>query len=142
MLKERDLRAEIPLDLSLEQINVIDDFGSASITLGRSGTGKTTCLVYKMVARSLSELQNQRRTRQVLLTASPILAEKLSTHTRELIRHHSSTSQTPLIDDAEGSVDEGVEALGPLDILSLGPEDFPCVCTFGRLLELIFATHR
>lgn len=49
-----DLSAEFPFDLSTEEARVISHFQTPSLILGRSGTGKTTCLVFKMVGKYLT----------------------------------------------------------------------------------------
>ena len=51
---QKDIVAELPLDLSENEIEVINYFKSSSLVLGRSGTGKTTCLTYKIVAQYLA----------------------------------------------------------------------------------------
>ena len=62
-----DLNAELPLDLSNDEGDVINHVGTSSLILGRSGTGKTTCLVYKLVAQFLAgkRLKDQKPKRQV-----------------------------------------------------------------------------
>ena len=50
----KDLSAEFPFDLSTEEARVISHFQTPSLILGRSGTGKTTCLVFKMVGKYLT----------------------------------------------------------------------------------------
>ena len=49
-----DLTAEFPFDLSTDETQVINHFETASLILGRSGTGKTTCLIFKMVSKYLA----------------------------------------------------------------------------------------
>ena len=49
-----DLMAEFPFDLSTEEFRIISHFQTASMILGRSGTGKTTCLVFKLVGKYLT----------------------------------------------------------------------------------------
>lgn len=62
-----DLSAEFPLDLSQDEIQVMRHFETSSLILGRSGTGKTTCLVYKLVGKYLTSrrLPEERTVRQV-----------------------------------------------------------------------------
>lgn len=43
-----------PIDPSNEEIKIINHFKTPAFILGRSGTGKTTCLIYKMVSRYLT----------------------------------------------------------------------------------------
>ena len=49
-----DLSAVFPFHLSREEVGVIRHFRTASLILGRSGTGKTTCLVFKLVGKYLA----------------------------------------------------------------------------------------
>ena len=62
-----DLLAEFPFDLSKEEARVIRHFRTASLILGRSGTGKTTCLVIKLARKYLSSkvVMDERPARQV-----------------------------------------------------------------------------
>lgn len=46
--------AVFPVDPSEEEFHVINHFKSPAFILGRSGTGKTTCLIYKLASRYLS----------------------------------------------------------------------------------------
>lgn len=49
-----DLTAELPFDVSEEEVRIISHFETATLILGRSGTGKTTCLVYKLLSKYLA----------------------------------------------------------------------------------------
>lgn len=42
---------EVPFDLSPEEIEIVSHFNTSSLILGRSGTGKTTCLLFKILAK-------------------------------------------------------------------------------------------
>ena len=68
---DNDLAAEFPFDLSLEEARVITHFQTASLILGRSGTGKTTCLIFKMVGKLLASqaILDERPARQVSSSA-------------------------------------------------------------------------
>lgn len=46
--------SEFPVDPSGEEIHAINHFESPAFILGRGGSGKTTCLVYKLAGRYLS----------------------------------------------------------------------------------------
>ena len=62
-----DLNAEFPVDFSQDEIQIICHFKTSSLILGRSGTGKTTCLVFKLIGKHLAirRLPDERRIRQV-----------------------------------------------------------------------------
>ena len=64
---DNDLAAKFQFDLSIEEARVITHFQTASLILGRSGTGKTTCLVYKLVGKFLASkaVLDERPARQV-----------------------------------------------------------------------------
>ena len=64
-----NLTAEFPFDLSTEEFKVINHFDTASLLLGRSGTGKTTCLIFKMVSKYLARkaIVDEKPIRQVRL---------------------------------------------------------------------------
>jgi hypothetical protein len=49
-----DVMAEFPIDLSEDEARVVQHFKTASLIIGRSGTGKTTCLVFKLVVKYLA----------------------------------------------------------------------------------------
>lgn len=42
---------ESPFELSPEEMDIIKHFSTSSFILGRSGTGKTTCLLFKILAK-------------------------------------------------------------------------------------------
>lgn len=62
-----DLAAEFPFDLSGDEARCVQHFHTASLILGRSGTGKTTCLIFKMVGKYLASkaILDERPARQV-----------------------------------------------------------------------------
>jgi hypothetical protein len=54
VLENRHQDALFPVDPSMEEVHIINHFKSTAFILARSGTGKTTCLVYKLVSRYLA----------------------------------------------------------------------------------------
>jgi len=54
-----------PIDISAEEAAVVNHFRTPAFILARSGTGKTTCLVYKLVGRYLFSRENVGSFRQV-----------------------------------------------------------------------------
>jgi len=162
-----DLTAEFPFDLSPDEIQVIGHFQTASLILGRSGTGKTTCLVFKLVGKHLARrrLPGERRIRQVssamlwqsswfanntclpkqvLLTRSSFLADKLRAYVQRLIETLTSKSlnlevlqedDDPLMSFAEGTRTND-------SALTLSDDSYPLVCTFDRFLKLLENTVR
>lgn len=64
--RTNNLFAEFPPDTSPEEIEVINHIQSGTLIMGRSGTGKTTCLVHKLVRNYIvSRSCGQTPTRQV-----------------------------------------------------------------------------
>ena len=64
---EHDMTAEFPFDVSQNELQIIQHTSSPTLIMGRSGTGKTTCLLYKMVAKYVTSctFSPQRPNRQV-----------------------------------------------------------------------------
>ncbi|KAG8731048.1 hypothetical protein FRC11_005260, partial [Ceratobasidium sp. 423] len=71
-----DLDMALPMVLDEHERKIVNHTG-ASIVIGRSGTGKTTALIYKM--RTIDQMNvtrgNQRPTRQLFVTRSRVLAQ-------------------------------------------------------------------
>ncbi|RPB01677.1 hypothetical protein L873DRAFT_646647 [Choiromyces venosus 120613-1] len=55
----------VPVVLSREEAKVVNHSTGATFILGRSGTGKTTCLIYKLVGKYISTRENGQPPRQV-----------------------------------------------------------------------------
>jgi hypothetical protein len=60
-------REEFPFDLSPEEMEIVGHFDTSSLILGRSGTGKTTCLLFKILAkyRARQAMPDEKPIRQV-----------------------------------------------------------------------------
>ncbi|KAI9768773.1 MAG: hypothetical protein M1839_003958 [Geoglossum umbratile] len=140
-----NIEAEYPFDISEEEVKIIRHTGTSSLILGRSGTGKTTCLVYKLLSRYLarSEISGERRLRQVLLTRSPFLSSKLRTYTRKLIEAQTCKELPP---DGSQKPDEALleteDDISIDTISTLRDELFPLVCTYDQLLRALENTVR
>ena len=132
----RDLLAEFPFDPDTLEVEVISHFASASMVLGRSGTGKTTCLVYKLLAKFIleAEANQERPVRQVLLTRSRFLADKLRRYLVRLIKSltgsNNSGGQDVLRD---GNQDHYLKT----SALSLQDHNFPLVLTWDEFLCIL-----
>lgn len=134
-----DLMApELPYQLSTHEMEVICYWKSSSLILGRSGTGKTTCLMFKLIGKHLASKLDpaQRPIRQILLTRSRDLADKLRSYIVNSIRTLSARS----LEDT-GS-DASIREVRHLDIskatvLSLDDDHYPLVCTFEDFLSLL-----
>lgn len=51
---EGDLSAEFPFDVSQTELRIIQHTQTPTLIMGRSGTGKTTCLMLKMIAKHIA----------------------------------------------------------------------------------------
>ncbi|KAJ5778909.1 hypothetical protein N7457_006629 [Penicillium paradoxum] len=126
---------EFPFDLSPEELEIVKHFSTSSLILGRSGTGKTTCLLFKMLAKHKARQSNsdEQQARQLLLTRSSYLASKLQTYAKSLI---DTQSQYP-------STEEDVDSdLKPTSFFALKNCHFPVVCTYEEFLALLENTIR
>ena len=58
---------EFPFDLSQEEVAIVNHTNTSSLILGRSGTGKTTCLLFKLFAKyeAREAIHHSDRIRQV-----------------------------------------------------------------------------
>lgn len=138
--------AEFPFDVAHDEVEIIRQNSSASFILGRSGTGKTTCLAFKLLSSYIGSRANMegglspdaRPVRQVFITRSEILAGKLNGYIRRLINCQLGRFESDDIDSIGMEVmqekDEDSEAR---DLWSLTDADFPLVCTFDKLLAMV-----
>ena len=141
-----DLLVEFPFDFSGDETRIILHFGTSSLILGRSGTGKTTCLVFKLLAKYAagSAVTQERSPRQLLLTRSNELANKLKDYISRLMRTLAASSAD------EGEQQERELSLADAEddedqrdtIFELRDGSFPLVCTFDQFLELLENTIR
>jgi len=62
-------RTEFPFEISREEMDIVKHSNSAAFILGRSGTGKTTCLLFKLLCRNIASraLDNETPVRQVCI---------------------------------------------------------------------------
>ena len=141
-----DLLVEFPFDFSGDETRIILHFGTSSLILGRSGTGKTTCLVFKLLAKYAagSVVTQERLPRQLLLTRSNELANKLKDYINRLMRTLAASSADEgeqqerelSLPDAEDDEDQRDT------IFELQDGSFPLVSTFDQYLELLENTIR
>ena len=55
---------EFPFDISMEEVEIIKHSNTAAFILGRSGTGKTTCLLFKLLCRNIAMRESGRTVQQ------------------------------------------------------------------------------
>ncbi|KAL6718624.1 hypothetical protein ACLMJK_002858 [Lecanora helva] len=135
----KDLAAEFPLDISKKEVQCITHVKSSSLIIGRSGTGKTTCLVFKLVGKYIASrgTSSERPLRQVLLTRSEFLVEKLRAYTGRLIRTLSSPELLTVEDLKKQERERAGKDRERQNLLGIDDESFPLVCTFDRFLRLL-----
>lgn len=135
-----DLWAEFPFDFSGDETQIILHLATSSLILGRSGTGKTTCLVFKLLAKlaACRALPEERTPRQLLLTRSNELANRLKDYIEKLMRTFPAKVNDPREEQEEDLALPDVENDDKPDtIFNLQDASAPLVCTFDRLLELL-----
>ena len=140
-----DVSAQFPFDLSEEEVRIIKHFHTSSMILGRSGTGKTTCLIFKLVAKYLaSKTTDEKPIQQVLLTRSSHLAEKLRFYANELIRTLDMSSQANNVElKVAESKHQNIEGVATAETaLTLPEQSFPLICTFDCFLQILENTVR
>ena len=138
-----DLLAEFPFDLSGDETSIILHSGSSDLILGRSGTGKTTCLVFKLLAKYAAgcAVIEERSPRQLLLTRSSELAAKLKDYIDRLMK--TLAVYTRHQDQQEGRVFPTTDIEDDDDkddcetVFELRNDSFPLVCTFDHFLRLL-----
>lgn len=140
VLRPRDLTTmslEFPYKLSKTELNIVLHWDSPSLMLGRSGTGKTTCLIFKLVGKYINSklLPGSTPPRQILLTKSEHLGEKIKSYIKSLVRSLLLGSTC----GAFGSTNEEMQELEMENatILDLKDRHFPYVCTFESFLEML-----
>ncbi|KAL8953316.1 MAG: hypothetical protein Q9222_000840 [Ikaeria aurantiellina] len=128
---------EYPYKLSRQEIDLVRHYESSSLILGRSGTGKTTCLMYRLIGRYLQSISvgGEQPIRQVLLTRSPTLASNLRIYVRNCI------ATLGVGGDQEFSTEErrvtGVKNKATTAKASFSNITFPYVCTWEDFLQLL-----
>ncbi|KAL8762219.1 MAG: hypothetical protein Q9184_001736 [Pyrenodesmia sp. 2 TL-2023] len=134
------MSTELPYQLSNHEMDIICYWKSSSLILGRSGTGKTTCLLFKLIGKYLASkgVKGQPPIRQILLTRSPELADKLRIYARNSIRALLPSA----LEDAAPSDSRAPMPVPQLDfskatVLSLDDSYYPYVCTFEDFLRLL-----
>ena len=128
------LGSQYPFNFSQDETTITLHNTTPTLILGRSGTGKTTCLIYKLLARYLASRGdgNDRPLRPGLLTRSPHLAQTLDEDLQSLLANLST-------DDVDQG-DQVVRARGHahlIDFIDVAAGSFPIVCDFDRFIDLL-----
>ncbi|KAF3217796.1 hypothetical protein TWF191_008426 [Orbilia oligospora] len=151
MILQGGHQAEVPFVVSPEEESIINYFDSSVCILGRSGTGKTTCLVFRLLATYIRDrLSNDdKQVRQIFLTRSPVLAGKIRQYVNRLI---DSQCLNFAIEDAGDGDDEGdaggfnavldEDEISAGGLLEAGGKDWPMVCTFDSFASMLERSFR
>lgn len=136
-----DMAPELPYNISYQELQVVRHWNTPSLILGRSGTGKTTCLMFRLISKRLASesTSGDRPLRQILLTRSAMLAKKLRIQVRKTIQNLLSGS-----DDIEPSEvdaqEEKVRGFNKVTAMDMDDKFFPYVCTFENFLRILERT--
>ncbi|KAG9101942.1 hypothetical protein FS749_001473 [Ceratobasidium sp. UAMH 11750] len=119
---------------------------SACFVLGRSGTGKTTSIVFKMIGieKLFEQMEEVTKPRQVFVTQSRVLAQRVQEYYNNLVSASSATSSRPQQQDEEHVLadldDEDAGAFGlPAKYSQLEDKHFPLFLTYDQLCSLLEA---
>ncbi|KAG9003760.1 hypothetical protein FRB90_011125 [Tulasnella sp. 427] len=141
---EKNLDGTFMFSLSLKERDIIDH-RSSSLVLGRSGTGKTTTMLFKILAYEMSSRRSGLQCRQMFVTQSSALAEKVKAVYDKMKRRsldlasdqndiESPTVPTFTFDDVDTAVRQGPVAL-PDSWGRLQDEDFPLFLSYDEVLD-------
>ncbi|CAE6461524.1 unnamed protein product [Rhizoctonia solani] len=120
---------------------------SACFVLGRSGTGKTTSIVFKMIGieKLFERMEEVTKPRQVFVTQSRVLAQRVQEYYESLVTSSSDTPNKSAKSAEDEDVladldDEDASAFGlPRKYSMLEDRHFPLFVTFDQLCSLLEA---
>ncbi|CAE6468490.1 unnamed protein product [Rhizoctonia solani] len=147
-----DMEAVLPIALNPDERKIVRHHGT-SVVIGRSGTGKTTALIYKMRANAQLAARSDelRPTRQLFVTRSKVLTQHIARNYQGLIdssdianksaqeleamRQENQKYQTRELVEYDNTVDFRVDL--PRRFSELKDSHFPLFVSFDKLCELI-----
>ncbi|KAF3112336.1 hypothetical protein TWF706_010923 [Orbilia oligospora] len=141
MILQGGHQAEVPFVVSPEEEFIVNYFDSSLCILGRSGTGKTTCLVFRLLASYIRDrlMNNDKEVRQIFLTRSPVLAEKIRQYVSRLI--NSQCMKFGIVDDvAEDSDTDAIteeDKITTTSLLDVDDKSWPMICTFDSFATML-----
>ncbi|KAL4069230.1 hypothetical protein J3A83DRAFT_4413033 [Scleroderma citrinum] len=146
-----DQDVELPFQLTAQEWEIVRCATSCFI-IGRSGTGKTTAMLFRMLAiqRAWEEAPETPKPRQVFITKSQILSAKvegffmnlvdslaLGECTQEELKKLRSQNNNRKMIDPLNAVDYRPGM--PFKYSELGDHDFPLFITFDKLARMVAA---
>ncbi|KAG9004067.1 hypothetical protein FRB90_011077 [Tulasnella sp. 427] len=145
---ENDAEGTFMFSMSPTERDIIDH-RSSCLVLGRSGTGKTTTMMFKMLAFEMSARQAGSTSRQMFVTQSPALAEKVKAYYGRLKKQsldldsENQDLSSPVDDDFTlddlRTRDRVNTAALPECWTKLRDEDFPIFLSYDELCNLLAA---
>ncbi|KAK6527363.1 hypothetical protein TWF281_010543 [Arthrobotrys megalospora] len=141
MILQGGHQAEVPFIVSPEEESIINYFDSSVCILGRSGTGKTTCLVFRLLASYIRDrlVNDGKEVRQIFLTRSPVLAGKIRQYVNRLIDSHCM--RFAIEDDlGEASDFDAIiedDEVTTTSLLDVDDKDWPVICTFDSFAIML-----
>ncbi|KAJ7671910.1 hypothetical protein B0H17DRAFT_1141332 [Mycena rosella] len=142
-----DLDVAFVLEISPNELEIIESPHSCYV-LGRSGTGKTTTMLYKMLLVEASSLESSApgavKSRQLFVTQSRILAEKVGEHFAKLLSGHRPSAVSEILKAGKKAdrvlvADEERDWRSdlPRKYSDLQDTDFPLFVSFEQLCSMI-----
>ncbi|KAK6508748.1 hypothetical protein TWF506_010825 [Arthrobotrys conoides] len=141
MILEGGQQVEVPFVVSPEEESIINYFNSSVCILGRSGTGKTTCLVFRLLAAYLRDrmMNDGKEVRQIFLTRSPVLAGKIRQYVNRLIDSQCMrfTLQSGITEASsfQRIVDE--DEISTTGLIDIDNKEWPMVCTYDAFATML-----
>ncbi|KAI6106479.1 hypothetical protein EV401DRAFT_513423 [Pisolithus croceorrhizus] len=153
LIAEREV--ELPFQLTTEEWKIVQCPTSCYV-IGRSGTGKTTAMVFKMlgIQRAWEQVSGIRKPRQLFVTRFPVLAAKVEDFFAGLVESLALAGRTEdelrILRSQTQSAEQQPRMVDPLDALNyrsrtpqkysmLSDQDFPLFITFDQLARMVAA---
>ncbi|KAF3314752.1 hypothetical protein TWF173_004562 [Orbilia oligospora] len=141
MILQGGHQAEVPFIVSPEEESIINYFNSSVCILGRSGTGKTTCLVFRLLSTYIRDrlTNNSKEVRQIFLTRSPVLAGKIRQYVNHLINSHCMrfAVQSGITEAGDFSRIIDDEEMGTTGLIDIDNKSWPMVCTYDSFATML-----
>ncbi|KAI6158403.1 hypothetical protein EDD17DRAFT_1763946 [Pisolithus thermaeus] len=154
LIAEREV--ELPFQLTTKEWQIVQ-WPTSCYVIGRSGTGKTTAMVFKMlgIQRAWEQVPSFRKPRQLFVTRFPVLAAKVEEFFTSLVESLALAGCTQdelrkLRSQIRSTAQQPPQMIDPLNALSYRPgtpqkyselsdHDFPFFITFDQLARMVAA---
>ena len=147
LIKSSEPNLDLPFVMSEEEEEIVNFEGSAFI-LGRSGTGKTTVMLHRMLMEQhyLNEASSEVSARQIFVTASPVLCEAIKrsyeSMRSSMARKEDSPAQlnTGLLTISTNN--EAEQSIESLSFEEISASKFPLIITYKVFMEIMLNSLR